>query len=376
MGGLCSQLGEEDEVDRKIQRELALESEESEQIHKLLLLGAGQSGKSTFFKQTISIYGCGFSAKERMVYVPIIYGNTIRAMKELIKQSELRSNYIPTEEEFKESQFDPSMFRIAPELKEARDEVINAKRDKDALYRLTPKLAGYIALLWQDMGIRSTYERRNEFQLDDTSSYFFDQVVDLADANFVPSEEQMLRARVRTTGVSETTFTIEKTQFRMVDVGGQRSERKKWIKCFQNVTCVIFVAAISTYNQVLFEDDETNRIIEALNLFEETCNSSWFDKTSIILFLNKKDLFQEKIQRYPITECPAFADYDGPLDSFSKSIEFIVKVFLECNKRPDKCIYPHATCATDRSNVRHVFVAVKDTVLKENLKIAGLMLTA
>eukprot|EP00954_Amorphochlora_amoebiformis_P030468 1394725-Amorphochlora_amoeboformis.AAC.1 len=129
MGGLCSQLvhpsyvntpgyaelhnhcfitscpqGEEDEVDRKIQRELALESEESEQIHKLLLLGAGQSGKSTFFKQTISIYGCGFSAKERMVYVPIIYGNTIRAMKELIKQSELRSNYIPTEEEFKESQ--------------------------------------------------------------------------------------------------------------------------------------------------------------------------------------------------------------------------------------------------------------------------------
>ena len=43
---------------------------------------------------------------------------------------------------------------------------------------------------------------------------------------------------------------------RMFDVGGQRSERKKWIHCFEGVTCIIFCAALSAYDMVLVEDDE------------------------------------------------------------------------------------------------------------------------
>ena len=83
----------------------------------------------------------------------------------------------------------------------------------------------------------------------------------------------------------------------MVDVGGQRNERKKWIHCFEGVTAVIFVAAISEYDQVLYEDGQTNRMVEALKLFEETCGLKWFVDTSFILFLNKRDLFDEKIKR-------------------------------------------------------------------------------
>ena len=55
----------------------------------------------------------------------------------------------------------------------------------------------------------------------------------------------------------------------MYDVGGQRNERRKWIHCFEDVTAVIFVAAISEYDQKLFEDGATNRMVEALELFEE-----------------------------------------------------------------------------------------------------------
>lgn len=44
--------------------------------------------------------------------------------------------------------------------------------------------------------------------------------------------------------------------YRMFDVGGQRSERKKWIHCFEGVTCIIFIAALSAYDMVLVEDDE------------------------------------------------------------------------------------------------------------------------
>ena len=92
----------------------------------------------------------------------------------------------------------------------------------------------------------------------------------------------------------EEHFLIDDVQFVMFDVGGQRNERKKWIHCFEGVTAVIFVAAISEYDQVLFEDKSQNRMIEAIALFREVCNLKWFRKTAMILFLNKRDLFEAK----------------------------------------------------------------------------------
>ena len=95
----------------------------------------------------------------------------------------------------------------------------------------------------------------------------------------------------------------------MFDVGGQRSERKKWIHCFENVTAVIFLAAISEYDQVLVEDDTMNRVQEALTLFDSICNSKWFTSTSMILFLNKIDLFRDKLGKAPLKDY--FPDYSG-----------------------------------------------------------------
>jgi hypothetical protein len=82
----------------------------------------------------------------------------------------------------------------------------------------------------------------------------------------------------------------------MVDVGGQRNERRKWIHCFEDVTAIIFVAALSEYDQVLEEDNETNRMVESLKLFEDTINNDWFNRKPIILFLNKVDIFEKKLE--------------------------------------------------------------------------------
>ena len=75
----------------------------------------------------------------------------------------------------------------------------------------------------------------------------------------------MLRAQINTLsfqllGITETTFVIGDLTYRMFDVGGQRSERKKWIHCFENVTAIIFLVAISEYDQVLIEDETVVRI--------------------------------------------------------------------------------------------------------------------
>merc|ERR1711994_927127 len=121
-----------------------------------------------------------------------------------------------------------------------------------------------------------------------------------------PSDQDILLVRHRTTGVIEQKFGIRGTSFHIFDVGGQKSERKKWIHCFEHVTAVIFVASLSCYDEVMFEDEEKNSMVDSIELFEKICNNEWFKDTAMILFLNKKDLFAEKIQTIPITDCPTF----------------------------------------------------------------------
>ena len=112
--------------------------------------------------------------------------------------------------------------------------------------------------------------------------------------NFRPQD--ILRARVLTSGIFETKFRVDKVKFHMFDVGGQRDERRKWIQCFNDVTAIIFVAASSSYNMVLREDNTQNRLREALDLFRSIWNNRWLRTISVILFLNKQDLLEEKIK--------------------------------------------------------------------------------
>jgi GTPase SAR1 family protein len=126
---------------------------------------------------------------------------------------------------------------------------------------------------------------------------YIEAVDRLAESGYVPTVDDVLRSRAKTTGIIETEFVVDGVMFKMVDVGGQRSERKKWMHCFTDVTAVIFCVALSEYDLKLYEDNETNRMHESLKLFKEITNSKWFAETSTILFLNKSDLFREKIRK-------------------------------------------------------------------------------
>ncbi len=113
--------------------------------------------------------------------------------------------------------------------------------------------------------------------------------------------------------------------------------------------------------------------VEALDLFDEISNNVFFRKSSIILFLNKRDLFEEKIKKYPIKNVPMFCDYSGPEGDYDAGVEYFLKKFKSRSKAQDREIYHHCTCATDTRNVRIVFDACKDIILRENLKNSGFM---
>ena len=151
-------------------------------------------------------------------------------------------------------------------------------------------------------------------------------------------------------GLVETTFTRGKFSISLIDVGGQRSERKKWLHCFDSVNAVVFVVAMSEYDQVLAEDDTVNRMKESLNIFSTICNIKWFLKASMLLFLNKKDVFDEKIVYARITQC--FPEYTGADDKFEAS-NYIWKQFAAQNTC-NRGIYFHFTNAKDTQNINIV----------------------
>ncbi len=125
--------------------------------------------------------------------------------------------------------------------------------------------------------------------------FFLDKVEDIMKEEYAPDEEDALKVRIRTTGVVSETYDLRETTFHIYDVGGQRNERKKWIHSFDNVTAMIFVAALNHFAAVLFEDEEKNAMHESIELFYETINSKWFRRTEIILLLSLKPPFPMSI---------------------------------------------------------------------------------
>jgi len=180
----------------------------------------------------------------------------------------------------------------------------------------------------------------------------------------------------------------------MFDVGGQRSERKKWIHCFEAVTCIIFCVALSEYDQVLLEVSTINRMEESLTLFGSIVNSAWFTRTSIVLFLNKIDIFRKKLLTVPLEKY--YPDYEGMRSARwklilggsdpGKAAKYILYRFSQMKQRSDMMVYPQyvsasntlsdrnsLTQATDTSNIRLVFAAVKETILQNALRDAGVL---
>ena len=155
----------------------------------------------------------------------------------------------------------------------------------------------------------------------------------------------------------------------LIDVGGQRSERKKWIHCFDDVHAVLFIVAMSDYDQTLKEDGITNRMKESLRLFGTVCNNKWFENSSMVLFLNKKDVFDKKIKYSPLTTCfPEYKD-EGGQPNFAEN--YVAETFVQ-QVNGDRGIYRHFTCAKDRENISIVFEVTIDLVKQRNMQYCGM----
>ena len=334
-------------------KEIKQDAKNTENLVKLLLLGTGESGKSTIAKQMKILYQEGYTDDNKEDYRDLVFANVVQSMMAIVK----------------------AMSRLEIELENPnRQSDVKIVQNASCLmngFKMAGEIGEALQRLWFDAGIRECFgQHAGKFQLNDSAEYYFDELSRLSEQNYIPSVQDVLRLRIKTTGIIVSSFSFKNLYFNLIDVGGARSERKKWIHCFENVTAIIFCVALSAYDLLLEEDEETNRMQESLQLFDTICNHRSFRNTSIILFLNKTDLFRKKIEKIPITIC--FPDYNGE-STFDQAATFIQEKFKSLNRHKEKMIYTHFTCATDISNVRFVFNAVSDVILTKVLGNLELM---
>jgi len=352
MGLVCCQPGDRseseviaDKTSKNIDVMLHKERRATASKVKLLLLGTGDSGKSTFVKQMKHIHKDGFSNSEVMKFSKVLQENCLISMQKILQSEDVKVT--------------------SKNRKEAKETVLRAEIDD-----LT-KVSNEIKLLWQEKLIKEAFEKRSELHISipSNSDYYFDNVERFAHENFQPTPEDMFRAKLKTTGISEVVFEINKIEFTLVDVGGQRSERRKWLYCFDDVTSVIFLAALDEYDMTLEEDVAKNRFEESLELFSEVTDYPFFKPHSWILFLNKSDLLQIKVKKLPLNDY--FSDFpeDRNGQNYDDCLNYLQVRYQ--TKFKGSRLYPHVTCAIDTLSCRKVFTSVRDTVITGALSEAG-----
>lgn len=348
-------------LDKRVTKAQTKAEKLNRQSVKLLILGSGGSGKTTLRKQFSRLYANAFKdAKVRVDLKDLILYNLLEGMKATLVAAEHLGGGLKSKEA----------------IDAAR--VINAVAEDPV--KLTDAVAEAFKVLHEDPVIKETLEvHRSKFQLQECFLPYFDEVLTYPSWGgpiWIPSEDDCVRSRIRSSGIIEVDFEYEKTKFRIFDAGGQRAERRKWIHAFDDVTALIFVASLTEYDEVLFEDKTKNRLQETLEVWEDLVNSANFINVPILLFLNKIDLFEDKYvrRRIPMNVTNLFPDAPAGEPSVPTAIEWYKEQFKKRRTKSDPALlYIHVMAAVDANQVDTVFRDVKEIVLIRSMSVQGLV---
>lgn len=308
-----------------------------EQNHyKILLLGAGESGKSTIIKQLSLLYRKGGIMEDRRQFVRVLQNNAIVCMQALLRAAETFEYTSEAEHDFMSDS----------------NNILAIEGTED----MQPPVAEAIKRLWKSVIIQKTYRRRNEFWLLETAAYYFDNCQNFCKDDFTPNDVDIIMARKRTTGVIVTEFVCDTIRFSVVDVGGQRSERRKWINCFDGVRAIFWVSNLAGYDKVLFEDKNVNRMWEDLDLFKDTLKTPTFKDTPVFIFFNKRDLFIESLAMNPLRTC--FPHYTGK-DEPEQASNYIAEQFRKVLPASKTIEHTVQLSAKKKDEVQKAFEDVK-----------------
>uniref|UniRef100_A0AC34F5P9 Uncharacterized protein n=1 Tax=Panagrolaimus sp. ES5 TaxID=591445 RepID=A0AC34F5P9_9BILA len=319
----------------------ALPDDDGEGILRLLLLGAAESGKTTLLEQIRMLHKQNFTEYELIHRRAFIYNNIMHSMKAIILNAQKNQYSLLTENEFR-----------------AKTIINNAD---ECLGRLTEEEYDAIINLWQDPGIQEAYTHRGEYNLNDSAKYFFDAMERINKPDFHPTPSDLIRAYVPTIGIQNIVFNAKKRTFQLLDIGGQKVDRRKWATMYDGIDAIFFCSAISEYDQSFEDDDDQSRLMDSLELLEQICNEPKFQNTPIFIFLNETDVLKEKLLTFPLEN--HFPEYTGNTEA--EALEFLkAKVKERCTNHPNN-LFIEFICAVENETMAKIL----DKVFKKLLQL-------
>jgi len=340
-------LGEEISNSKTIDTVLKQDQQMEYNKHRILVLGTGDSGKSTFIKQMVIKYaqnpGHSFPPDQLLKYKVALQRNSLETIQKLISVSDLDNS---------------------DETLQAAAETITDIPLRN--FTLTPDIATTILKIWQSPEIQATYISRSHFQLHAAAHYFMENTLRFSSSDFSPTEEDILQAREVTSGIKETkVVSPDGRETIFIDVGGQRSERRKWLHVFDNCTAVVYVVDLNGYCQLLEEDNKTNRFRDSLDCLCKISENEALKNLPFLIFLNKYDLFVERLKQDPVAQF--FEDFHGTDDD---ALEFFKAKVIEAF-HGNHMYAPYVTCAIDSTAISKVWEDCEEILSKAEESVSN-----
>ncbi|XP_069936663.1 guanine nucleotide-binding protein subunit alpha-14-like isoform X1 [Cherax quadricarinatus] len=323
---------------------------------RVLVLGASDTGKSTFLKQMRLVFGRGYAIDDCRRHQPHIRHNLLESLNKIVNAM--------------------STFGVLQATHEAQDaaqrfanmELLKEYLQEDA--QIDPCLVEQIRVLWEDPGVQEVYLRGNEYHLMTNAQYFITSAERILDENYVPNIEDILRMRFPTKGSFTSTYDLGDLRITMHDMGGQRPERTMWVNQ-QHPTTILLLASLSEYDQRVEEaTEDKNRVQESLDIFEELLQYPPFEATPVILLLNKTDIFHWKIQHHSIKDF--LPNYKGSENDECQGREFIAGLYRDVAVRHGRHFVVRFSEATNTDNFRAIFSFIRTNVTRNIMSRGGL----
>ncbi|KAG9003485.1 hypothetical protein FRB93_011111 [Tulasnella sp. JGI-2019a] len=248
--------------------------------------------------------------------------------------------------------------------------------DKDDPGRIIHMCGSDIIALWSEPWVRSQL-RQMRVRLEEWSGFFLNDLDRITAPRYLPTDDDILRARIKTIGVSEYIFPrdIQGVEWRIYDVGGARSQRHAWVPYFDNVDAIIFLAPLSPFDTALAEDRKLNCLEDSLLLWREICTNKLLLNVPLVLFLNKSDLLRKKLEdgvqvsKYVVSYGERPNTYEEVEKYFRAKFDAIFR-----QQSPSKrSIFTHVTSCVDRKTTSAIIAHVQDILLRVNLERSALM---
>ncbi|KAI0299954.1 G-alpha-domain-containing protein [Russula brevipes] len=251
---------------------------------------------------------------------------------------------------------------------------------KDPVHVLDKSRDGMIRL-WKDPWVRRRLVEKR-VRLQESSGFYLDEIERITARDYTPTDEDVLKARLKTVGVVEHHFSISMGTMRgssnwiIYDVGGARNQRHAWAPYFQDVNAIIFLAPISAFDQVLAEDPRVNRLEDSLLLWRGLISNKLLEGVPIVLFLNKCDLLREKLKAGVQLKKHLLTYGDRPND-YESVAKYIRNKFgsLHNQLTPNRVreLFIHYTAVIDKAKTAQIIANVREAILRLNLKTLKLM---